>query len=237
MGMTLNGWHGVSPITYAREAIAMSLATEKFGGKLFANGAKMSGILTYPGRFKDKETAGKVGRAFDEAASGDNAHSTIVLEEGMKWDKVSMTSEDSQFLQTRGFQIPEIARFFRVPLHKIQELTRATFSNIEQQALEFLTDCLMPWLVRWEQSLNTQLLTPIEQTEYYFEFLLDGLLRGDTTNRYAAYGSAIRNGWMTRNEARVRENMNADNKDLDEFLVPLNMGKPGQEDANAVATQ
>ena len=209
MGLTLNGWSGVSPITYARESIGLSQATEKFGGKLFSNGAKMSGILTYPGRFKDAETSLKVGKAFDENANGENSHNTVVLEEGMKWQQVSMSSEDSQFLETRAFQIPEIARFFRMPLHKIGDLSKATFSNIEQQSLEFLTDCMGPWLVCFESALNTQLLTVSEQETYFFEFLVDGLLRSDIKTRYDAYSIGIQNTFLSPNEARAKENMNA----------------------------
>jgi len=208
MGMTLNGWQGVTPITYARESIALSQATEKFGGKLFANGAKMSGILTYPGRFKDKDSKVKVGRGFDAEASGENAHNTIVLEDGMKWQQVSMSSEDSQFLETRGFQIPEIARFFRMPLHKIQDMSASTNNNIEQQALEFLTDCMMPWFRRWTDTLAVQLLTPQEQQEYFFRFDIDDLLKADMVSRFTAYSQGITARILSPNECREKEDMN-----------------------------
>ncbi|NTW99601.1 MAG: phage portal protein, partial [Geobacteraceae bacterium] len=225
-GLTLNGWQGVSVLSYARETVGLSMATEKHGAKLFSNGAKMGGILTFPGRWKDPETKNKVAASFDEKTSGDSAHGTVVLEEGMKWEKVTMTSDDAQFLETRKFQVPEIARFFRMPLHKIQEMGGATFSNIEQQALEFLTDCIMPWLCRWEQTLNTTLLSEKEQEEYYFEFLVDGLLRGDIQSRYAAYSQGILSGFMTRNEVRARENLNWLDG-LDDPLYPTNMAVAG----------
>lgn len=226
MGMTLNGYEGVSPLRYARETIGLSLATEKYGAQLFKNGAKMGGILMYPGKFKQAETGRTVAQSFDDATSGENSHKTALLEEGMKWEKVSMTADDAQFLETRKFQIPEIARFYRMPLHKIQELERATFSNIEQQALEFVIDTLGPWLVRWEQSINTQLLSERDQQEYYCEFLVDGLLRGDIKSRYEAHSRAILAGFLNRNEVRAMENRDPVDG-LDEFMTPTNMSVGG----------
>ena len=221
-GMTFNGWSGVTPITYARETIGLSLAAEKFGALSFKNGAKMGGVLLYPGHFKHAETAAAVGESFDAKTSGDNAHKTIVLEDGMKWEKISMTHDDAQYLETRQFQVPEVARFFRMPLHKIQELTRATFSNIEQQSIEFVTDCIGPPIVRWEQALNIQLLTEKEQLEYFFEFNVDALMRGDIKSRYEAYSRGILAGFLNRNEVRAKENMDWA-EGLDEFLQPSNM--------------
>jgi len=226
-GMTLNGFSGVSPITYARETVGLAMATEKFGSQLFKNGAKMGGVLLYPGKFKSAETGAKVAASFDDRCSGENAHGTVLLEEGMKWEKITLSSDDAQFLETRKFQIPEIARFFRMPLHKIQEMERATFSNIEQQSLDYVISTLGPWIVRWEQALTLSLLTEREQAEYYFEFNVDGLLRGDIKSRYEAHSLAIQNGFLNRNEVRTMENRDAVDG-LDEFLVSLNMG--GAED-------
>lgn len=230
MGMTLNGYEGVTPLKYARETIGLSLATEKYGAQLFKNGAKMGGLLMYPGKFKSADTGTKVAESFDAASSGDNAHKTVLLEEGLKWEKVSMTADDAQFLESRKFQIPEIARFFRMPLHKIQEMDRATFSNIEHQSIEFVVDTLGPPIVNWEQSLNSQLLSEKDQQEYFCEFLVDGLLRGDIKSRYEAYSRGILSGFLNRNEVRARENMDyADG--LDEFLTPTNMALAGIDPA------
>jgi HK97 family phage portal protein len=140
----------------------------------------------------------------------------------MKWEKVTMTADDAQYLETRQFQIPEICRFFRMPPHKIGDLTRATFSNIEHQSIEYVVDTLGPWLTRWEQALNMSLLTEREQQEYYFEFLVDGLLRGDIKSRYEAYARGILAGFLTRNEVRSRENLEW-LEGLDEPLTPTNM--------------
>lgn len=222
MGLTFNGFEGISPITYARETIGLSQATQKHGARTFSNGARMGGILSYPGRFKDPATGGRVADEFDSRTNGENAHKTIVLEEGMKWEKVTMTADDAQYLETRQFEIPEIARFWRMPLHKIGDLTRATFSNIEHQSIEYVVDTLSPWLIRWEQSLNASLLTEKEQNEYYFEFLVDGLLRGDIKSRYEAYSRGILAGFLTRNEVRARENLEWI-EGLDEPLTPTNM--------------
>jgi len=222
MGLTLNGYEGVSPIRYAKESIGLAQATERHGANTFQNGARMGGILSYPGRFKDPATSQKVADEFDSRTNGDNAHKTIVLEEGMKWEKVTMTADDAQYLETRQFQIPEICRFFRMPPHKIGDLTRATFSNIEHQSIEYVVDTLGPWLTRWEQALNMSLLTEREQQEYYFEFLVDGLLRGDIKSRYEAYARGILSGFLTRNEVRSRENLEWLDG-LDEPLTPTNM--------------
>jgi len=227
-GMTLNGYSGVTPITYGREAIGLSMATEKHGALAFKNGAKMGGILMYPGKFKNEDTSRKVGDSFDAATSGSNAHKTVVLEEGMKWQETSMTHDDAQFLETRKFQIPEIARLFRMPLHKIQELERATFSNIEQQSLDYVISTLGPWMCRWEQALSISLLTEQEQKDYYFEFLVDGLLRGDIKSRYEAHARGILAGFLNRNEVRAMENRDPVDG-LDEYLVPVNMFIVGQE--------
>lgn len=236
MGLSLNGWSGVSPITYARETIGLTQATERHGAKTFSNGARLGGILTYPGRFKNTDTGQRVAEDFDAKSSGEHAHRTVVLEEGMKWNPVTMTADDAQYLETRAFQVPEIARFWRMPLHKIQDLTRATFSNIEHQAIEYVVDTLGPWLTRWEQALNIALLTPPEQEEYYFEFLVDGLLRGDIKSRYEAYGRGILSGFLTRNEVRARENLPWIDG-LDEPLTPTNMAMAGTEENAKGGTQ
>ena len=225
-GLTLNGWLGISPIAYAREAIGLAMATERFGATLFRNGAKMGGVLEHPGKIS-KEAADRLRSSFDEAHSGENAHRTAILEEGLKWSKVSMTADDSQFLETRKYQRSEIAAIFRVPPHMIGDLERATFSNIEQQSLEFVNFTLMPWLHRIEKAIRRDLLTPAERTRMMARFNVANLLRGDAAARAAYYQSGIQQGWMTRNEARHAESdlgvMLNPLEGLDEPLLPLNM--------------
>ncbi|MBU3748009.1 MAG: phage portal protein [Burkholderiaceae bacterium] len=225
-GLTLNGWLGISPIAYAREAIGLAMATERFGATLFRNGAKMGGVLEHPGKIS-KEAADRLRSSFDEAHNGENAHRTAILEEGLKWSKVSMTADDSQFLETRKYQRSEIAAIFRVPPHMIGDLERATFSNIEQQSLEFVNFTLMPWLHRIEKAIRRDLLTPAERTRMMARFNVANLLRGDAAARAAYYQSGIQQGWMTRNEARHAESdlgvMLNPLEGLDEPLLPLNM--------------
>ena len=223
-GLSTNGLYGLAPISQAREAIGLSLATEEHGARLFQNGARPGGIVHRPkesGTWSE-EAAKRFLQTFREAYSGEGIHKTALLEDGMTFEVVSMTSEDAQFLQTRKYQRSEIAAVYRVPPHLIGDLEHATFSNIEQQSLEFVQYTLMPWLKRWEQAISRDLLSPSERETYFAEFLVDGLLRGDVQSRFNAYGVAITNGWMNRNEVRVLENMNPE-PGLDEFLKPLNM--------------
>ncbi len=220
-GLTLNGWLGISPIAYARESIGLSLATEKFGGQLFRNGAKMGGVLEHPGKLSD-EAYKRVKASFDQATSGENAHKTALLEEGMKFSKISMSADDAQFLETRKFQRGEIASVFRVPPHLIMDLERATFSNIEHMSLEFVQYSLMPWLTRIEKAIRRDVFTPDDKTNNTIKFNVAALLRGDAASRSAYYASGIMNGWLTRNEARGMEYLNPIDG-LDTPLMPLNM--------------
>ena len=225
-GLTLNGWLGISPIAYARESIGLALATERFGGQLFKNGAKMGGVLEHPGKLS-KESYERIKTSFDEAHSGDNAHKTALLEEGMKFARISLSANDSQFLETRKYQRSEIAAIFRVPPHMIGDLERATFSNIEQQSLEFVNYSLMPWLVRIEKAIKRDLMTPAERQTMTAKFNVSGLLRGDASARSALYHNGILDGWMTRNEARAAESelgiVLSPIDGLDLPLIPLNM--------------
>ena len=225
-GLTLNGWIGISPIAYARESIGLALATEKFGGQLFRNGAKMGGVLEHPGKIGE-DSYKRLKDTFDAAYSGENAHKTAILEEGMKFSKIGMTSEDSQFLETRKYQRSEIAAIFRVPPHMIGDLERATFSNIAQQSLEFVTYSLMPWLTRIEKAIKRDLLTEKERQQYTVKFNVNNLLRGDASARSTYYHNGILDGWLTRNEARKAESeigivLNPLDG-LDVPLMPLNM--------------
>ncbi len=225
-GLTLNGWLGISPIAYAREAIGLALAAEKFGGQLFRNGAKMGGVLQHPGRLSDQAKQ-NIKDTFDAAASGENAHRTQVLEEGMTFNKISIAPEDAQFLETRKLQRSEIASIFRVPAHLVNDLEKATFSNIEQQSLDFVTGALMPWFVRIEQAVRRDLLQKSERGPFGVAFDVSVMLRGDAAARSAYYHNGILDGWMTRNEARaIESNLGIVLNPLDGLdtpLMPLNM--------------
>jgi len=168
----------------------------------------MSGILKHPGKLKDAEVAKRVRESWDEAFSGDNAFKTPLIEDGMDWVQVSMTNKDAQYVESMKFRNEDIARIFRVQPHKIGMLDKATFSNIEQQGIDFVTDTMMPWFRRWEQAIYRDLLTPAQRKSFFAEFLIDGLLRGDTAARGEFYAKQYMLGAISPNEIRAMENRN-----------------------------
>ena len=225
-GLGSNGIIGYSPVQLQRLGIGLARATEEFGGRFFGNDARPGGVLEHPGKLSD-EAHKRLRESWVARHQGlERSHRLAILEEGMKFEQIGLPPEDAQFLETRKFQRSEIAGWFRVPPHKIGDLERATFSNIEHQSIEFVTDSLRPWLVRWEQRIFVQLLTAREQGEYFAEFLVDALLRGDIQSRYTAYATARQNGWMSANDVRTLENMNPI-PGGDVYLIPLNMVPAG----------
>ena len=204
-GLGFDGLVGYSPIAMAKNAIGLAIATEEFGSKFFANGAAPSGVLEHPGTIKDPS---RVREAWQSQFGGSgNSGKVAVLEEGMKYTPISISPEQAQFLETRKFQINEIARIFRVPPHMVGDLEKSSFSNIEQQSLEFVKYTLDPWVVRWEQSLSRSLLSEDEKKVYFFKFKLEGLLRGDYQSRMNGYAIARQNGWMSANDIRELEDL------------------------------
>jgi HK97 family phage portal protein len=224
-GLGFDGLIGYSPIAMAKNAIGMSLATEEYGASFFANGANPGGVLEHPGVIKD---IGRVKESWNSAYQGNgNAHKVAVLEEGMKFQAIGIPPEQAQFLETRKFQINEIARIYRVPPHMVGDLEKSSFSNIEQQSLEFVKYTLDPWVVRWEQSLQQSLLLPSEKPSLFIRFNLDGLLRGDYQSRMSGYAVGRQNGWMSANDIRELEDMNriSTQEGGDLYLVNGNMTK------------
>ena len=204
-GLGFDGLVGYSPIAMAKNAIGMAIACEEYGAKFFANGASPSGVLEHPGILKDPE---RIRESWNAAYGGSsNSHKVAVLEEGMKYTPISISPNEAQFLETRKFQINEIARIFRVPPHMVGDLEKSTFSNIEQQSLEFVKYTLDPWVIRWEQNLRRSLLSKEEKKDYFFRFNLDGLLRGDYASRMSGYATGIQNGIFSINDCRELENM------------------------------
>lgn len=204
-GLGFDGLVGYSPIAMAKNAIGLAIATEEYGSKFFANGATPGGILEHPGVVKDPE---RVRNSWNSAFGGSgNANKVAVLEEGMKYTPISISPEQAQFLETRKFQIDEIARIFRVPPHMVGDLEKSSFSNIEQQSLEFVKYTLDPWVTRWEQSIYRTLLSPNEKKDFFVKFNVEGLLRGDYVSRMNGYATARQNGWMSANDIRELENM------------------------------
>ena len=222
-GLGFDGLVGYSPIAMAKNAIGLAIATEEYGAKFFANGAAPSGVLEHPGTIKDPA---RLRENWNSTFGGSaNSGKVAVLEEGMKYTPISISPEQAQFLETRKFQINEIARIFRVPPHMVGDLEKSSFSNIEQQSLEFVKYTLDPWVIRWEQSLSRALLNEDEKKLYFFKFNVEGLLRGDYQSRMNGYAIARQNGWMSANDIRELENLDKisseDGGDL--YLINGNM--------------
>lgn len=222
-GLGFDGLVGYSPIAMAKNAIGLSMAAEEYGAKFYANGAAPSGVLEHPGVLKDPA---KVRDSWNAAFGGSsNSHKVAVLEEGLKYTPISISPNEAQFLETRKFQIDEIARIFRVPPHMVGDLEKSSFSNIEQQSLEFVKYTLDPWVVRWEQSLSRALLSETEKKSYFFKFNLEGLLRGDYQSRMQGYSIGIQNGFMCPNDVRELENLDLIPDELggNKYMVNGNM--------------
>lgn len=203
-GLGFDGLVGYSPIAMAKNAIGMAVACEEYGAKFFANGAAPGGVLEHPGTIKDPQ---RVRESWQSTFGGSgNSNKVAVLEEGMKYTPIGISPEQAQFLETRKFQINEIARIFRVPPHMVGDLEKSSFSNIEQQSLEFVKYTLDPWIVRWEQSIRRALLSSEEKKKYFVKFNLEGLLRGDYQSRMNGYAIGRQNGWMSANDIRELEN-------------------------------
>ncbi|GAA2790005.1 hypothetical protein GCM10019017_39280 [Streptomyces showdoensis] len=235
-GLGFDGVQGYPVVELAANSIGLGLATEHHGAKVFSNGAAPGGALTHPGNVSP-EARRRMADDWENIHKGiDRAHRIAVLEEGVTFQQVGVPNDSAQFLETRKLQVTEMARWLRLPPHKVGDLDRATFSNIEQQQLDYIGSALNVWLVRWEQAILTQLLLPDERQQHFPEFLVDSLLRGDTAARYAAYAVGRQWGWLSANDVRDKENLNPI-EGGDDYLVPLNMvpaGRSAGRDATAV---
>lgn len=215
-GMTLDGFTGVSLIAYARETLGKSLGMQEYSAKLFANNAQPGLVLSKDGRLSDDAQ-----KRLKEQFKGKDVHKTMILEEGLKAERLSFSAEDTQFIETVKLNRSEIAGLCRVPPHKIGDLDRATFSNMEEQNLSFVTDCVRPWAVRWEQALGRDLF--INEDRFYPEMNLEGLLRGNTLARAQSYAIGRNWGWYSANDVRRMENQNTIGSQGDIYLQPVNM--------------
>jgi HK97 family phage portal protein len=232
-GLTPDGLWGYSPIQKAREALGLLLAAEKFGGTFFGQGSAFGGILTHPGRLAEPAEA-KLRASLEARAQGvDRAHNFVILQEGMRYDRIGIPPNDAQFLETRKFQVGEIARWFGVPPHMIGDVERSTSwgTGIEAQNIGFVTYTLRRWLVRFAQEMTRKLISPLERNLQFVEFLVDGLLRGDTTTRYQAYQVGRNGGWFSANDIRRLENLDPIGDAGDVYLVPSNMVPADRLDA------
>ena len=217
VGFGYDGCKGYSPIAYQKNSIGMGIAAEEYGAEFFGNGAVFSGAIKHPGTLSTDAH-----KRLANSIKDKKKHSTLILEEGMDFKEMSIPPEDAQFIETRKFQATDIARIYRLPPHKIQILDNATFSNIEHQSIEFVTDAIRPYLIRWEQEGNRKLFTKTERQTHFLKHNIEGILRGDTKSRYDSYAIGRNWGWLSVNDIRELEDMNKVNGG-DVYLQPLNM--------------
>lgn len=233
----LSGWGydgiiGYSPISMARQAIGFGLATEEFGGRFFGNGATAGGVLQHPASLSEQAHK-NLQNSFREQHGGlANAHRPLILEEGMSWQTIGIPARDAQFLESRRFQLEEVARIYRVPLHLMQNLDRATFNNIQELGISFVTYTLLPWQVRWEKAIDSQLLTASERrTGLFAKLRTRALLRGNLEQQSAAYKDGRQWGWFSPNDIRRLEDLSpiSDEDGGNVYLQPLNMVPGGTQ--------
>lgn len=225
-----NGVQGYSPIQLHAEAIGLALDSQTYAAKFFQNDSRPGGVLQTKSSLSDP-AFDRLKKSWEEAHQGvGNAHRVAILEEGVEWVQVAMSSRDAQFLEQRRFGVEEVARLFRVPPHLIQDLSRSTFTNIEHQSLDFVIHTLRPWAERVEGAIERSLLSETDRRTYFVEHLVDGLLRGDIQTRFAAYSVSKQNGWNSANDIRELENQNPIPADQggDTYMVQLNMTPAGQ---------
>jgi len=205
-GLGFDGIMGYSPIALEKNAIGLGIAAEEYGSRFFSNGATPSGVLTHPNTVKNPAS---LRESWNAAYGGStNSGKVAILEEGMKFEKVSIPNNEAQFLESRKFQVAEICRIYRVPPHLVGDLEHATFSNIEHQAISFAMHTIRPWLVRIEQAMNKALFPDREKERYYVRFNIDGLMRGSYKERMEGYAIGRQNGWLSADDIRELENMN-----------------------------
>jgi len=235
-GMGSNGITGFSPIALARNAVGLAIAAQDYGARLFRNDTRPGGVLEHPGKLSDPAYK-RLRTSIEQEHQGlTNAHRMMILEEGMKWQQIGINPDDAQFLESRKFSVTEIARLFNLPPHFLRDLERATFSNIEQQGIEFVVYSLRPWLVRFEQRLKIELLSAQDRVTHFIKFNVDGLLRGDIKTRYEAYQVAKQNGWLNADDIRELEDMNPlPGGQGQDYWQPMNIGVVGQEQPSQIA--
>lgn len=221
-GLGFDGIAGRSPIRQFAETMGLSLDIKKYGRKFFQNSARPAGVLKHP-KVLSEAAQRRLIKSFERQYSGvDNANRTMLLEEGMEYQPIGISPEEAQFLESRKFGVNEIARIYGVPPHMIADLEHSTFSNIEQQDLNFAKHSILPECINWEQELMRKLLNDQERQSYEIEFNMEGLVRGDMQSRYQAYAIGRQWGFLTADDIREKENMgHVDGGD--KTYAPLNM--------------
>jgi HK97 family phage portal protein len=221
-GLVADGIEGLSPIEAQSESFGEARAAQIYSARVLANDARPNGIIEMESHFKDPEAKKTFKQSWKEAQGGINRGEVAVLEHGMKWRDIGLKSADLQLIELRKMKSYDVCGAYRMPPHKIGLMERATFSNIEHQGIEFVTDTMLPWYVNWEQELSAQLLQGDDAEELFFEFLVDGMLRGDSQARSNYYGKMFQTGAMSPNDIRERENQNPI-EGGDRRFVPSNM--------------
>lgn len=221
-GLGFDGLKGYSVVGMARNSLGLTIAAEKFGAKFFANGAKPTGVVKHPGEMSDEAFA-RFKREFNEQYSGtEKAGSVILLEGGVEFVPTSIPPDDAQFLQTRTFQVEEVARWFNMPVSKLRATGQKSYATLEQENQAFWAETLLPWIVRFEQEIELKLLAPQERGKIYAKFQPAGVLRADLATRYNSYAIGINWGFLSPNDVREMEDRDPI-PDGDIYLRPLNM--------------
>lgn len=240
-GLGSNGYMGYSVIAYHREAIGLGMAAQTYGARFFGNNARPDGVLTTPNRLSE-DGWNKLKTRWEDAHKGlEQSHRMALLEEGVTWQTVGVPAKDSQLLETRQFEVGDVARMYQIPLHMLSEMSRATFSNIEHQGIEFVQYTLARWLKKFESEANRKLIRPVQQGRFFAEFTVEGLLRGDSDARSKFYREMFNNGFMTINEVRRLENLNkidgdgGDTHFVNAALVPVDQAIKEPEPEPVVA--
>lgn len=225
MGLSIDGFKGLSPIAYQASALSFTQTANKFNARYFKNAVTPPLAVKYPTQLSDEQYE-KLRKSWDDAYGGDNSGKVVIAENGIDFQTLGISSQDGKFLETRQFQKSEICGIFRIPPHLIADLSKSSFNNISEMSLELVKYTLQPYLTRIEQAIKTQLLNKDEQKEYYAKFNVEGLLRGDTKSRYEAYRVGRMSGFLSTNEIRAKEDLNPIDGG-DDYLSPLNMMSVG----------
>ena len=223
---SMDGFQGLSPLQTSPDSIGLALAVEEHASKVFSNGTTLSGVIERPkdaGSIKTQSGIDTVVNSFVGKHSGiRNMFSVAMLQEGMTYKQMAMNNDQAQLIEARGMSVADVSRLYGIPLSMLSESAGESYKSIEQQSLNFVIFGLMPWLKRWESAMRRDLLLPSERKEYFIEFNVAGLIRGDMKSRYDAYAIARQWGWLSVNDIRRLENLGPV-EGGNTYLTPLNM--------------
>jgi HK97 family phage portal protein len=228
-GLGFDAYTGYNVVSYHKEAIGYGIAVKEFGGRFFGNDASPGGVLEHPQTLSDPARK-NIEESWNRVHKGlSHSHRLAILEEGMKWNKIGVDPEQAQALETQKYTVDDCSRIFSIPPHKLGSMERATFSNIEEQNIDFVCNTMLYWFRKWEQECNYKLFSQTERKTMFCEILAEGLLRGKTLTRYQAYNIGRNAGFLSANDIRRLENMNSIGEKGDIYLEPLNTKPAGTE--------